>query len=977
MAVLKCPLCGVERELTDRVVGRIFRCPGCNAKLRHNPDGPLEVLEVGRTIVEGDAPAGPSPLERMSGRTLGRYAIKELVGRGGYGLVYKAEHLSLKRQVAVKLLSPKFLPTPEHVERLAGEAVSLARVDHPNVARVYDFGTEQGIPYLAMEYVEGVSLAERLRTMGPLFPEDLDETARGLLAGIQAIHAAGLLHRDIKPGNVLLDIQGRAKLVDFGLAREIPGNAAGRTRIFEGTAAYAAPELAEGRPPDVRSDLYSLGATLYHAATGQPPFPGSTTAERLANQRFGRLVPPRHLSPRTPQAIEDLILGLLEKDPARRPASAEDAAALLSRLGARTPPAPAARNRIGAVVVPLALLALVGLGVKIAYPRIKGMFAAAESPLPAPVIPKPDPEPAAPPVVPAMIAAQPSVLRLRQGTTLSGLVTRSGATFEVITSEGKIILKAGDVLRWFRASGEMAAEADTDYSGAAALLERARGSSVAAERTALFQDATVKLERAREGYQKTRAHFTGEADRWLDDRIALCLQGLRQVREEPAAPPVVGVPAPPLRAASVPGVKGRSLDERLAAALAWLARHQEADGSWKVTAFNANCRAPGRCFPGVGIEDHQVGVSALAVLAMLGAGIGVNDHDTYEGANIGESLRRGVAALAEGQGENGGLVPGKKERSIYDHLYATWALAEAVRSSGLGQPVAPDAYARWRASLERAVGYAVEAQNSGRGWGYAPRSATSDTSVTAVAVAALAAARRAGCAVPQRAFEGALAWFSDVTEGGTGRVGYSPKNPGKVFDSGRNDSFDPHETMTAAAEVSRRLIGETGSAARPDRRAAELLLKDRPQGVKWAYDLYYWFWGTRLMVQSEPVQWKSWKETLLVELLPAQMTTSGDCSGGSWRPEDRWAHCGGRIGSTAFAALILEVALLPKTFAYTGVRAASPEPEYRWVFHLKSGGRIRALSYEKESGRYTLRIPGGQSILPVGEVERVEAIPPR
>lgn len=357
-----CPACAYSRQISDRLSGRKWRCPSCNAKIKHRGGSRFQIREVGNlpdepggTSNEDDlpeasldsapvsivpsAPSKPAP-DQLAGTLLGHYRLMELIGSGSGGHVYRAEHETLKRKAAVKVLSPTLTPSADRVARLAQEAVALAKVEHPHVVRVYDFGVENDTPYLAMQLIEGPSLSKALKTGGTFTNDRLLKLGRELLAGLDAIHQAGLLHRDIKPGNILLDQTGQAFLADFSLAWELPPASTTTSSTFSGTAEYAAPELALGQAPDARSDLYALGGTLYRAVTGRPPFGGTTVAEKLKKQLHEPLTPARAFYPELAPELEALIVKLLSKERTDRPSSAREAALILNP--APPPPAPPA-----------------------------------------------------------------------------------------------------------------------------------------------------------------------------------------------------------------------------------------------------------------------------------------------------------------------------------------------------------------------------------------------------------------------------------------------------------------------------------------------------------------------------------------------------------------------------------------------------------------------------------------------------------
>ncbi len=256
------------------------------------------------------------------------FRVERVLGEGGMGVVYLARDERARRLVAVKVLSIDSRMSPGRVERFRREAEMLARVRHPNVVQLYEVG-ERPAPYLVMEYVEGGTLAGRL-AQGPLEPAEAAVCLEALARGAHAAHEQGVVHRDLKPANVLLfsgDSPNRAadtipKITDFGLARALDGEQQTRTGAILGTPAYMAPEQAAGREPTPAADVYSLGAVLYEMLTGRPPFRGATPLETLEQARTLEPVSPRTLRPGVPRDLAVICLKCLEKEPARRYASA-------------------------------------------------------------------------------------------------------------------------------------------------------------------------------------------------------------------------------------------------------------------------------------------------------------------------------------------------------------------------------------------------------------------------------------------------------------------------------------------------------------------------------------------------------------------------------------------------------------------------------------------------------------------------------
>jgi serine/threonine protein kinase len=259
----------------------------------------------------------------LQGRVLaGRYALGALLGAGGMGQVYRARDRVLQRTVAVKVLSPAATQDLELVARFGREARAAATLNHPNIVTVFDSGADGDLHYLVMEYVEGQSLAGLLRQEGVLEPGRAADVGRQVCQALAAAHAAGLVHRDVTPGNVLVDPAGRVKVADFGIAKLAAATTMTGDGMLLGTAAYLAPEQAQGRPVDGRSDLYSLGCVLYALVTGAPPFAGDSPVAVAARHLTEQPVPPSERNPRVGAALEAVVLTALAKDPADRYQSA-------------------------------------------------------------------------------------------------------------------------------------------------------------------------------------------------------------------------------------------------------------------------------------------------------------------------------------------------------------------------------------------------------------------------------------------------------------------------------------------------------------------------------------------------------------------------------------------------------------------------------------------------------------------------------
>jgi eukaryotic-like serine/threonine-protein kinase len=256
----------------------------------------------------------------------GRYELLRRLGRGGMAEVFLARDLQLDRPVAVKVLFPEFANDPAFVTRFRREAQAAANLNHPNIVSVYDWGQEHGTYFIVMEYVDGRTLAEILRADGPLPPERAVDVATDVAAALGAAHAAGVLHRDIKPGNILVAPSGRVKVADWGIGRAMDAAAEEnltQTGAVMGTATYFSPEQAQGLSLDPRSDLYSLGVVLYESLTGTPPFQGDNPVAIAYKHVQEQPRPPRSLNMAVPLELEAIVLQLLAKDPNQRYASAD------------------------------------------------------------------------------------------------------------------------------------------------------------------------------------------------------------------------------------------------------------------------------------------------------------------------------------------------------------------------------------------------------------------------------------------------------------------------------------------------------------------------------------------------------------------------------------------------------------------------------------------------------------------------------
>lgn len=291
-------------------------------------------------------PQAPDEMGRM-----GPYRVLKILGTGGMGVVFQAEDPQLGRLVAIKAMRPTLIGDDACRKRFFKEARAAAAIDHEHIVTVYQVGEDRGFPYLAMQYLHGENLEERIWREKHLPIDEVIRIGREVAQGLSAAHEQGLIHRDIKPSNIWLEISrklagqpsnrgGRVKILDFGLAR-IAGDDSQHitnTGFVVGTAGYIAPEQARGLPVDSRCDLFSLGCVLYEMGTGVVPFQGSDAMSRLTALAVEQPRTPKQLNPDLPARFSELVMWLLNKAPDDRPRSAQQIVDALTELGNDGPP---------------------------------------------------------------------------------------------------------------------------------------------------------------------------------------------------------------------------------------------------------------------------------------------------------------------------------------------------------------------------------------------------------------------------------------------------------------------------------------------------------------------------------------------------------------------------------------------------------------------------------------------------------------
>ena len=328
----------------------------------------------------------------------GRYRVLKRLGAGGMAEVYCVEDQQLGRRVALKLLHRRFADDEQFVERFRREASSAAGLSHPNIVGIFDRGEWDGTYYIAMEFVEGRTLKDILRERGPAPPEASADITLQILRAARFAHKRGIVHRDIKPHNVLIDTEGRVRVTDFGIARAGVSDMT-ETGSVMGTAQYLSPEQAQGKPVDARSDLYSIGIVLFELLTGRVPFDAESPVSVALMQVSETPVPPMELNPEVPPALDAVTLRAMEKDPGRRYQDADEFIAALESAGKAPmeilPPAPIVEEVVDEEepgrrwwLWLIALLALLAIGIglylllrpeQLTVPRVVGLRSATAS----------------------------------------------------------------------------------------------------------------------------------------------------------------------------------------------------------------------------------------------------------------------------------------------------------------------------------------------------------------------------------------------------------------------------------------------------------------------------------------------------------------------------------------------------------------------------------------------------------------------
>ena len=269
----------------------------------------------------------------MIGKILGnRYELLQCVGEGGMSFVYKAKCRKLNRFVAVKILKDEFKNNEEIVRRFKKEATAIANLSNPNVVNVLDVGTQDDINYIVMEYVEGKTLKDIIKEKGPLPYEVAITIGIKVAKALECAHRSGIIHRDVKPQNILVTEEGVVKVTDFGIAKSMDSSTIAHTNSVMGSAHYFSPEQAKGTYTDYRTDLYSLGIVLYEMVTGVVPFNGDSPVTVAVKHIQEKAIPPKNINKNIPNSLNDLIMKAMEKDPVNRYQTAKEMISDLEKI---------------------------------------------------------------------------------------------------------------------------------------------------------------------------------------------------------------------------------------------------------------------------------------------------------------------------------------------------------------------------------------------------------------------------------------------------------------------------------------------------------------------------------------------------------------------------------------------------------------------------------------------------------------------
>jgi len=321
---MKCPQCQADNPSNSRF------CGSCASPLPQSGEARVSQTETFE---------GPPPDLERGELFAGRYEVIEELGSGGMGKVYKVYDKKIQDTIALKLIRPELASRPKTLERFREEVRLSRKITHKNVCRMHDINEEQGIPYITMEYVHGEDLKSVIRMMGRLSPAQTVFLGKQLCEGLGEAHKLGIVHRDLKPRNIMVDHEGNARIMDFGLARGLEEKGITGGRVMLGTAEYMSPEQVEGKPADFRSDIYSVGVILFEMVTGKVPFDGESALSIAVKHKTEPPPDPRRLNLQVPEALSRIILKCLEKTREKRYQTTQELCAALSELEREFPTA--------------------------------------------------------------------------------------------------------------------------------------------------------------------------------------------------------------------------------------------------------------------------------------------------------------------------------------------------------------------------------------------------------------------------------------------------------------------------------------------------------------------------------------------------------------------------------------------------------------------------------------------------------------
>ncbi len=316
-SIVRCEGCGARYNAAGVDPSRDLKCPKCGATLVN----PKRLTHPG---VDAILYRDGSSSDDLLGKTIGGCKILDRLGRGGMATVYKGKHVGLNKFMAVKILPPASSRTKSMMERFIKEARAAAKIEHPNIVQVYDVDTQEGYNFILMQYVEGESVQDVLARDGKFDEREGTRVMRECAKGLDAAHKASLVHRDIKPDNIMITSKGEVKLADFGLAQEVQASGKVGTAVVAGTPYYMSPEQWDGRNVDARSDLYSLGITFYLMLTGKRPYDGASPIDLMKQHLTAKPSSPRKLVTSLSDGICAIIGKLMAKDPKARYQSADE-----------------------------------------------------------------------------------------------------------------------------------------------------------------------------------------------------------------------------------------------------------------------------------------------------------------------------------------------------------------------------------------------------------------------------------------------------------------------------------------------------------------------------------------------------------------------------------------------------------------------------------------------------------------------------